>query len=204
MTIRTREEAAKAAENTHTNHVGWCQIVVRGYFNAPSAGDVDGDGASDAEDGWKKEPAWAKHFDRHPPRGVPVSFVGGRNDFGHRAISLGHGVIRSTDFDGTTNSYRAGVVGNGTIDQVARAMGVSYAGWSDTIDGVRIPEPPPPSRGDRIDESIKDQKGILRRLKTARANTKPNEKIRRAFLDRSIALTERTIRALKKIPFINR
>lgn len=138
--IRTPSQALAVADATHTNVPGTCQFKVRGYFNAPSAGDFDGDGAADAEDGWKSEPAWARHpGDRHPPRGYPVAFSGGSRDHGHRAISRGNGILRSTDFDGATKRYRAGVVGNGTIAEVERAMGVTYLGWSKTIDGQPIP-----------------------------------------------------------------
>lgn len=156
--VNTREQAARVAEATKTNKPGRCQEVTRGYYLAPSSGDFDGDGRADAEDGWKTEPIHARHFDRNPPRGAPVSFLGGRNDDGHRAISLGGGIIRSTDFNGVTKRYQAGVVGNGTIDEVARAMGVTYAGWSDTIDGYLIPKdvpkpapkPKPKTRGKRV------------------------------------------------------
>lgn len=89
------------------------------------------------------------HTDKQPPRGTPVSFLGGRNDDGHRAISLGkyndgRAKIRSTDFNGVTKRYQAGVVGNGTIDEVAAAMGVTYRAWSETIGGEKIPLPPAP------------------------------------------------------------
>jgi hypothetical protein len=172
MTIRNREEAARAAEATHFNHVGWCQMVVHDYYLAPSVGDFDGDGAADAEDGWKSEPDKYKHFDHHPPRGVPVSFLGGSHDNGHRAISLGNGVIRSTDFSSISRSYAPGMVGNGSLDQVAHAMGVTYAGWSESIDGIYIPLPPdqhpkptPKTRGFRI-------KGAIIKLRAALKHTK--------------------------------
>lgn len=200
MTIRSREEAAKAAEATRSNVPGTCQLVTRGYYNAASAGDFDGDGAADAEDGWKKEPAWAKHIgDRNPPRGAPVSFLGGRDDNGHRAISLSdeHDIIRSTDFDGVTKRYRAGSVGNGTIDEVARAMGVTYAGYSDTIDGEPIPGLPvkPKSnhpkhektRGENVDNAIESVEA---------AKAKPGSEREK--------LLERAARLLNKIKAFNK
>lgn len=157
MTILNREEAAQAAERKTSNVVNTCQLVTRGYYGAPSVGDFDGDGAADAEDGWKSEPPKHRHGDRNPPRGTPVSFVGGSKDHGHRAISLGNGVIRSTDFDGVSKRYRARSMGNGSIAQIEKAMGVTYVGWSDTIDGELIPMPPPAgpmTRGNKIDEAI--------------------------------------------------
>lgn len=169
MTLRNREEAARVAENTHSNHVGWCQLVVHDYYNAPSVGDFDGDGAADAEDGWKSEPPRYKHTDRNPPRGVPVSFTGGSHDYGHRAISLGNGVIRSTDFSTNTRVWTPGIVGNGTIDQIARAMGVTYAGWSDSIDKIYIPIPAsqrPKTRGFRIKATILKLRNALSKTKS--------------------------------------
>lgn len=147
--IRNREEAAQAAESTKTNVPGTCQKTVREWFAAPSVGDVDGDGRADAEDGFKSEPKSAVHLDRRAPRGTPFSFLGGRNDDGHRAISVhlpptGEAILRSTDFNGQTKRYQAGVVGNGTVSEVAAAMGVTPVGWSETISGQRIPLAPRP------------------------------------------------------------
>jgi len=146
MTLRNREEAARAAENTHTNRVGMCQQVTRGYYMGASAGDRDHDGDADAIDGWLSEPSRLRHpGDRNPPRGVPVSFKNARsNGHGHRAISLGNGVIRSTDFNGSTKRFQPGVLGNGTIAEIERAMGLEYLGWTPTITGQEIPMPPPP------------------------------------------------------------
>lgn len=145
-TIRTAAQAAEVARKTATNDEGMCQQVTRGYYLAPSAGDRDGDGDADAYDGWLSEPVSARMpGDRKPPLGFPVSFKS--NDgkgHGHRAISFGDAnhdgvyLIRSTDFDTTTKRYKAEVVGTGTIAEVERAMGVTYLGWSKTIDGVPI------------------------------------------------------------------
>lgn len=133
--VFSRETAAKNAEKKTTNVPGTCQLVTRNYYGAPSAGDRDHDGDADAVDGWKSETK--QHpGDRKPPRGTPVAFGGGSKGFGHRAISLG-GIIRSTDmFDG---HYAAGRVGNATIEQIERSMGVRYLGWSETITGIKIP-----------------------------------------------------------------
>lgn len=136
--VRTRDEAVKAALNTNFNVPGTCQLTVRGWFDSPSVGDFDGDGAADAEDGWKSEPQQARHSDRNPPRGVPVSYVGGSHDFGHRAISLGNGKIRSTDAGGS------GRVATVDLDWPEKVWGLKYVGWSETIDGLAIPKPPPP------------------------------------------------------------
>ena len=166
----SREDAAQRAEASTTNVPGTCQLWTRTQFGAPSAGDRDQDGDADAVDGWASEPVSARHSDRNPPRGVPVAFSGGSRGFGHRAISLGGGRIRSTDM--TATAYKAGVVGTTTIEQIERSMGVTYLGWSETITGLPIPLPPKPkpprepkSRGKRIDSAVDD-------LRQARKNAK--------------------------------
>ena len=126
--MRTPKQALAAAMATKTNHPGWCQAVTRGWLDAPSAGDFDGDGAADAEDGWKKEPVTARRFDRNPPAGYPVSYLGGSHDNGHRALSAGriNGIphIRSTDAGGE------GIVATVPLDWPEKSWGLEYAGWS--------------------------------------------------------------------------
>lgn len=150
-----RETTARRAEQSTRFGVGWCQLWVRTMAGGESAGDFDRDGDADAVDGWKREPDRAKHFDRRPPRGVPVAFSGGSRGFGHRAISLGDGKIRSTDMTGSR--YTPGIVGTTTIDDIESAMGVRYVGWSETISGKEIPVPvserPQPLRVHGVDIS---------------------------------------------------
>ena len=142
MTIYDRETAARRAEASTSNRPGTCQLWTRTQFGAPSAGDRDGDGDADAMDGWQSEPTRARHVgDRNPPRGVPVAFSGGSKGYGHRAVSLGNGKIRSTDM--TATGYKPGVVGTTSIAQIERSMGVRYLGWSETITGQPIPLPEP-------------------------------------------------------------
>lgn len=155
--MRNREEAARAAEATHFNKVNTCQLQTRLWFDAPSVGDHDGDGRADAEDGWKSEPLWARlEGERKPPRGTPASFLGGSSDDGHRAMNLGDGFVRSTDFDGATKKYKPGVTGTGTIAQVEAALGVKYVGSSTTMDGIEIPKPP------KTPTRITEARGLLR------------------------------------------
>lgn len=139
--VYNREEAIRRAKASTRNEPGMCQSWVRGIFGVHAVGDVDRDGDADAVDGWKSEPATHRYVgDRNPPVGVPVAFGGGRNGFGHRAIVIGpHGLLRSTDM--LNGAYHAGVVGNATISDIERAMGVTYIGWSETISGVKIPVP---------------------------------------------------------------
>ena len=134
--MRNREQAVEAALADKLKTPRYCQLVTRTWYDAPSAGDVDGDGAADAEDGWKREPLSARRYDRNPPRGVPVTWLGGSQDNGHRAISLGNGMIRSTDAAGT------GRIGTVPLEWVEKNWGMAYAGWSTTMNGYDIPMPP--------------------------------------------------------------
>lgn len=137
--VFNREEVVRRALASHTNTPDTCQLWTRTIIGVASAGDFDGDGAADAEDGWKLEPARAKHpGDRTPPAGVPVSYLGGSKDNGHRAVSLGGGMIRSTDAGGR------GIVATVPLDFPETHWGLTYAGWSSTCDGVEIPLPPKP------------------------------------------------------------
>lgn len=148
-----REEAAKRAEASKTNTVSYCQLWTRTQFGAPSAGDRDHDGDADAVDGWKSEPVSKRHTNRTPPRGVPVAWSGGRNGFGHRAVSLGNGKIRSTDAGGP------GKVATVDLGWVEKNWGFKYLGWSETMTGIVIPLPPKStSRGIHIDAAIKSLK----------------------------------------------
>lgn len=154
MSIRSGVEAIAASKKQTTNTPGMCQQVTRTWFNAPSVGDVDRDGDADAVDGWLSEPHSARRYgDKNPPAGVPVSWSGGTRGHGHRAISLGNGMIRSTDANGR------GFVGERNIDWFERNWGMRYLGWSTTISGKTIPKPP----------SAKPNKPKATRISKARA-----------------------------------
>jgi hypothetical protein len=180
-TVYTREEAAARSLQQNVNVPDTCQLVTRTWLGAPSAGDFDGDGAADAEDGWKKEPQAARHYDRRPPLGSPVTYLGGSHDNGHRALSLGpdkSGVyhIRSTDGGGR------GRVATVPLDWPEKTWGLNYVGWSDTCDGFPIkPSPPkrPATRGKRVEAA-------LVRLRAARAKSEKGSS-RAKLLDRAIA-----------------
>lgn len=135
---RTPEEAVAAALAQKANVPDTCQLTVRTWLDAPSAGDRDRDGDADAYDGWLSEPTTARHYDRNPPAGYPVAWSGGSSAHGHRALSLGGGKIRSTDAGGR------GVVATVPLSWVEQNWGLHYLGWSETIDGLTIPKPAPP------------------------------------------------------------
>lgn len=176
--MRTPRQAAALARLTKFNKPDTCQYVTRGWLDAPSAGDYDHDGAADAEDGWKKEPQWARRADRNPPEGYPVTYSGGSNDNWHRALSLGNGKIRSTDAGGR------GVTATVDLDWPEKTWGMKYVGWSVTMDGVKIPKDKR-TRGFRVDAAL---------TKLVRAERRSKEgTLRDNSLDRAIA-------AIKRIP----
>jgi hypothetical protein len=135
---RSAAEAVKAALATNTNVPGTCQLATRTWLGAPSVGDVDGDGDADAVDGWKKEPAGAKHTDRKPPKGAPVAWSGGRNGYGHRALSLGPD-SKGTYWIRTTDGNGSGRVATVPLGWVEKTWGLHYLGWSETMSGQQIP-----------------------------------------------------------------
>jgi hypothetical protein len=164
--MRTPKQAVAASLATHHNVPRSCQFTTRIWLDAPSAGDFDGDGMADAEDGWKKEPATARRFDRNPPAGYPVYYSGGSQDNGHRALSLGHGKIRSTDAGGS------GVTATVDLDWPERNWGLKYGGWSTTMDGVPIPpdkKPKPLTKGWRVKRAEKLIKNAHSKPGTRRA-----------------------------------
>lgn len=138
--MKTREEIKDLALDAIGDDVEprTCQKWTRELVDAPSVGDVDGDGDPDAEDGWKAEPNAGKHFgDRNPPAGVPMYWEGGSEDNGHRAWSVGDGFLVGVD------TPQNGKIGKVHIDWVERNWGLRYVGWSETISGIRIPMPNP-------------------------------------------------------------
>lgn len=201
MIINTSRQAIAAALRQTRNTPGTCQLTVRGWFNSPSVGDVDGDGDADAVDGWKSEPTKYRHpGDRNPPGGVPLAFHGGSKGYGHRAMTLRDpGRIRSTDM--SHNTYTPGVTSTvvaATTSQaiaiIERSMDVTYTGWSETCDRNLIPnfaaKPVEMTRGRNVDAA-------LRRMRRALANIKPTSPLRAPFIkiiNRLLAIPQRPVR----------
>ncbi|NUR07699.1 MAG: hypothetical protein HOQ45_11910 [Nocardioidaceae bacterium] len=152
--VINREEAVKRALASTDNEPGGCYKWTRTQFGSPAVGDYDGDHDADAVDGWKA--TRRKHpGDRNPPRGVPVFWSGGSNGYGHAAVSLGGGKIRSTDAGGR------GKVATVDLAWPERAWGLTYLGWSDDLAGVTVPLPPKPEPG-RIEKARVLLKSALR------------------------------------------
>ena len=114
----------------------WCLAVAQKTFNvAPFA--------ESAQIAW----SWnnTKHQDRNLPDGcfVPIWWTGGYKNYGHVAIAKRTGnriqiwsspYTRKPFFD-----YFEGEL-NVTIDTISRIYGVSYAGWTETMNTTRIVE----------------------------------------------------------------
>lgn len=174
-TLFSREEAAKRAAATRTNVPGTCQLMTRTWIGAPSAGDQNHDGDSDAVDGWQSEPERFKHHgDRKAPRGTPMAWSGGSSGFGHRALSMGQNkagetLIHSTDMN-ATGHYTPGTSATVTFKQLSAAMSnLKYSGWSETMDGLMIEnDNPHHGRGPKVEHALDDlgkAKGTGRRRK---------------------------------------
>ena len=60
-------------------------------------------------------------------------WTGGSSGYGHIAISLGNGKVRSSDAGGS------GSVATVPLGSIARDWHLDYAGWADSINGYTIP-----------------------------------------------------------------
>jgi hypothetical protein len=93
----------------------------------------------DAATAWRNVDV--KHRNRKPPRGAAVYWTGGSRGFGHIAISVGGGKVRSTDAAGT------GRVATRTIGWFDRHWpSLKYAGWAWDINEQTILHRKQPSR----------------------------------------------------------
>jgi hypothetical protein len=101
-----------------------CLYHVQTWLGAPWSGPY-------AEWSWHK---WGGQHpgDKNPPPGVPVYWHNPRSKYGHIALSVGGGRVRTTDFP-------RGHVSEHSIDYVTRAWGLRYLGWSSRIGGRSIP-----------------------------------------------------------------
>lgn len=121
-------EARRRARSDHpTSDAGMCLREVRECFGV-------GPAADDAAEAWRD--AQHKHPETDPrkiPRGVPVFWTGGSHGHGHIAISTGFaGRCFSTDI------LRAGYFDQVPIDLIHEKWGLTLAGWTEDLNGVRV------------------------------------------------------------------
>lgn len=78
---------------------------------------------------WNNTPAKLRHSGGTPPAGALVYWKGS-GPYGHIALSLGGGKVRSTDWNGS--KYTPGVVGTGTVNEISTKMmrNARYLGWT--------------------------------------------------------------------------
>jgi len=121
------------ALNDHTNEPGTCLMAVRIWAGIAAR-------YPDAAT------AWHNTNDRHPgnrnpPKGSFVFWTGGSKGYGHIALSLGGGKVRSTDAGGR------GRVATVDLGWVERNWGQRYAGWSWDVNEVTMPHKKPAAAG---------------------------------------------------------
>ena len=114
----------------------WCLAVAQRTFNvAPFA--------ASAQIAWN----WnnTKHQDRNLPDGcfVPIWWTGGTGNYGHVAIAKRSGnwvqIWSSPYRHKAFFDYFEGEL-NATIDNISRIYGVNYAGWTETMNTIRVVE----------------------------------------------------------------
>lgn len=116
-----------------TDWYGWCLATVRAAFNAPYAG-------PNAEYAWQNTTKY-KHTDRNFPVGVyfPIWFTG-YGGLGHVAFafvnSSGEMNIWTSPYTHTPYFY----TGYHDVDKLASGYGITFAGWSEDIAGMRVIE----------------------------------------------------------------
>jgi hypothetical protein len=118
-------ETVQAALSSDYNQPGHCLEWARERADIPPLYD-------DAATAWVNATG-KRPGDRHPPVGAAVYWTGGSSGYGHIAISVGHGKVRSSDAGG---EGRVDTVG---VDWAEKKWGLRYAGWSDSINGYTIP-----------------------------------------------------------------
>jgi len=126
-TVYTASQAAQRSKAVSSWRVGYCLNFV---WTCISAGKSYNCGS--ANEAWTR--AAQKVSTGTPPAGAPVYFRGGT--YGHIAISIGGGFIRSTDFP------TKGHVGTTTINDLCRewyGTTANYRGWSRDLCGDPIP-----------------------------------------------------------------
>jgi len=148
------QTTAHRAEQDDTNAVGYCLQWCR---EKAGIDPLYGDAAT----------AWAHTHDRHPgaldpPRGALAYWTGGSHGYGHIAVSVGNGRIRSTDAGG------AGRVATVPLAWVRNTWGLPYAGWAWDVNEITIPH------GEEDDMSPDDWDKLRRIVREEVQNAKPD------------------------------
>lgn len=120
------EQTAQSAEKSTSNDPGYCLQWSRERA-------AIGSKYPDATTAWKNTKAQRHPGDTNPPRGAMCYWTGGSKGYGHIAVSLGGGKIRSSDAGGSGRPA--------TVDLTwpATYWGLPYAGWADNVNDVNIP-----------------------------------------------------------------
>jgi hypothetical protein len=118
-------ETVHAALSSDVNEPGHCLEWARERADIPPRYD-------DAATAWANATG-KRPGDRHPPVGAAVYWTGGSSGYGHIAISVGDGKVRSSDAGGE------GRVETVPVDWAEKKWGLKYAGWSNSINGYTIP-----------------------------------------------------------------
>jgi hypothetical protein len=101
--------------------------------------------------------------DRHPPKGAPMFYKGGQ--YGHIVISRGDGeLMRSTDCTST------GRVSNEDLDWIVTHWGRDYLGWTEDLNGVRLPLTTDTDDDEKEDDVPKYNHGIMNADTKIKAN----------------------------------
>jgi hypothetical protein len=121
---RTPEQAIAWALGTQKGYAGMCLYFVRSAFGVPARYSA-------------ARTAWQQAARRHPttdraaiPRGVPVFLDHPKSTYGHVALALGDGRIR------TTNSA-TGLIHTHDIT-LWQSWGYSLLGWTEDLNGVDV------------------------------------------------------------------
>lgn len=118
-------ETVQAALSSDYNVPGHCLEWARERADIPPLYD-------DAATAWANATG-KRPGDRHPPVGAAVYWTGGSSGYGHIAISVGRGKVRSSDAGGE------GRVQTVDVGWAEKKWGLKYAGWSNSINGYTIP-----------------------------------------------------------------
>lgn len=115
---------AKRQNSRETDLVGWCLLSTRTWLGVRSQ-------YRSAIEAWRGNRVRDRHpGDKHPPAGVPVFWEIGQ--WGHIALSAGHGYVVSTDI------RRRGKADLVPLELVAQRWGAKYLGWAETLNGERV------------------------------------------------------------------